>query len=596
MTPKDRAPLRAVTTWSPQLHHVIREDGSQLIWQADPLEDVPRHLSDRVAHWAQVAPDRVWMAERPGPGAQGWRRVTYAALHEALPRIGQALLEMGLSVERPLLIASENGIDHALIALGAQHAGVPSAAIAPAYLRFAAEGADKLSAIVAQITPGAVFAGDADLAQACRDQLPDLPLLTRVPMAQPGAAVAAAHAALTPDSIAKFMFTSGTTGSPKAVIQTQGMLTANQVMIADCYRFLREAPPVFVDWAPWNHVAAGSKVFNMAIHLGGSFHVDAGKPTARGMAETIRNLREVAPTWYFNVPTGFEALCSAMEADASLRDRFFGDLRMLMYAGAGMARPIWDRLQALSVAATGARTLMGSGLGATETAPFALASVLDVAGPGNIGVPARGVTMKLVPVGDRMELRLKGPNVTPGYWRAPDLTARAFDEEGFFCMGDALRPVDPADPAQGFLFDGRTAENFKLDTGTWVAVGALRAALVDALGGLAQDAVITGEDRPGLGALLIPCRPEIDRLFGADCAMDDPRLIALTRARLADFAARATGSSTRITRALWLRAPLNPALGEVTDKGSVNQRAVLSHRADLVTALHEGTATDVILP
>ena len=596
MTPKDRAPLRAVSTWSPRLNHVIREDGSQLIWQADPLEDVPRHLSDRVAHWAQEAPDRVWMAERPGPGAQGWRRVTYAALHEALPRIGQALLEMGLSVERPLLIASENGIDHALIALGAQHAGVPSAAIAPAYLRFAAEGADKLSAIVAQITPGAVFAGDADLAQACRDLLADLPLLTRVPVAQPGAAVAAAHAALTPDSIAKFMFTSGTTGSPKAVIQTQGMLTANQVMIADCYRFLREAPPVFVDWAPWNHVAAGSKVFNMAIHLGGSFHVDAGKPTPRGMAETIRNLREVAPTWYFNVPTGFEALCSAIEADASLRDRFFGDLRMLMYAGAGMARPIWDRLQALSVAATGARTLMGSGLGATETAPFALASVLDVAGPGNIGVPARGVTMKLVPAGDRMELRLKGPNVTPGYWRAPDLTARAFDEEGFFCMGDALRPVDPADPAQGFLFDGRTAENFKLDTGTWVAVGALRAALVDALGGLAQDAVITGEDRPGLGALLIPCRPEIDRLFGADCAMDDPRLIALTRARLADFAARATGSSTRITRALWLREPLNPALGEVTDKGSVNQRAVLSHRADLVTALHEGTATDVILP
>ncbi|MFN3274840.1 MAG: feruloyl-CoA synthase [Paracoccus sp. (in: a-proteobacteria)] len=585
-------PLRPVAVWTPQLHREMRADGSQIIWQAEPLDPPARHMSDRVSHWAQAAPARIWMAERNGAGT--WDEVSYGALADRLPRIGQALLDLGLSVERPLVILDGNSIGHALMALGAQHAGVPSAAVSTAYAQFG--GGDKLAGIAAQITPGAVYAPDPALARIARDLLPGLPVLEQIPDAPARAQVHQAHAALTPDSIAKFMFTSGTTGAPKAVIQTQRMLCANQAMIADCYRFLTEEPPVFVDWAPWNHVASGSKVFNMAIHFGGTFHVDAGKPTPRGMAETIRNLREVAPSWYFNVPTGFDALCDAMEADAALRDRFFSRLKMVMYAGAGMSLRTWDRLQALSVAATGARTLMGSGLGATETGPFALASVRDVAGPGNIGLPARGVVMKLVPHTGKMELRLKGPNITPGYWRAPDLTAAAFDEEGFYRMGDALRPVDPDDPAQGFVFDGRTAENFKLDTGTWVAVGPLRAALVDALGGLAQDAVLTGENQPRIGALLVPGLPEIARLFGPGTALDDPRLTELLRARLAEFAARATGSSTRVMCAMWLADPLDPAAGEVTDKGSVNQRAVLMHRPALVAQLHEGGAGVVTLP
>ncbi|TJZ90941.1 feruloyl-CoA synthase [Paracoccus gahaiensis] len=577
------APLRKVAVWTPHLRVRTRPDGTQIIAQADPLAPPARHMSDRIAHWAEAAPDRIWMAERAAGG--DWHRLRYGELADLLPRIGQALLDRGLSVDRPLLILAENGIGHALMALGAQHAGVPSAAVSPAYARLA-EGA-KLRQIAGQITPGAVFAPDPDLAGIARGVLAGVPVLAALPEAAPGR-VHQVHAALTGDSIAKFMFTSGTTGAPKAVIQTQGMLCANQAMIADCYRFLTEEPPVFVDWAPWNHVAAGSKVFNMALHFGGSYHVDAGKPTPRHMAETIRNLREIAPSWYFNVPIGYDALCDAMEGDAALRDQFFSRLRMLMYAGAGMAQRTWDRLQALSVAATGARTLMGSGLSATETGPFALAAVADVAGPGNIGLPARGVTMKLVPQAGKLELRLKGPNITPGYWREPELTAAAFDDEGFYCIGDALRPVDADDPAQGFVFDGRTAENFKLDTGTWVAVGALRAALVDALGGLAQDAVLTGENQPRIGALLVPATARIAALLGPEATLDDPRLTALLRDRLSDFATRATGSSTRVSLAMWLIDPLDPAAGEVTDKGSVNQRAVLANRQALVARLHSG--------
>jgi feruloyl-CoA synthase len=389
--------------------------------------------------------------------------------------------------------------------------------------------------------------------------------------------------------VAKFLFTSGTTGSPKAVIQTQAMLCSNQVMIADAYAFLSQEPPVLVDWAPWNHTASGNKVFNMAIFHGGTYYIDDGRPTPNDIGRTIRTLREIAPTWYFNVPVGYQFLLDAMETDEALADTFFSRLRMLMYAGAGMSQPVWDRL-----AAVAARKVVGgvpivSGLGATETGPFALYYSDKKDRPGNIGVPALGVTLKLVPQEGKLEARLKSPSITPGYWRNPALTAAAFDEEGYYKLGDALRYAVPDEPAAGFIFDGRLAENFKLATGTWVAVGALRAALVNAMGGLISDAVIAGEEKDDLRALLVPNWIALRELAGgADDVLAHTAVQAALAERLSAHARAATGSATRVVAALILEEPLSFDRGEVTDKGSVNQRAVLRERADLAASLWTG--------
>ena len=593
-------PHRTVALWNPQLRMVTQSDGSILIDRMDPLGVVPDRLTDRIDHWAQTTPDVVWMAERDG---DGWSRVTYAQLQAQVRALGQWLLDRGLSTERPLVILSANSIAHAVAALAAQYVGIPSAAIAPAYALLA-EDYGKLASVMDQITPGAVFAEDATpFAPAIAATVPDLPLLavrgeapnlTRWDDAlatEPTPAVAKAHAAITPDTVAKFLFTSGTTGNPKAVIQTNRMLCTNMVQVADCFAFMRDEPPVLCDWAPWNHTASGNKAFNMALWFGGTFHIDDGNPSPKGMAKTLRNLAEVSPTWYFNVPVGFDALVAAMQADPALRDTFFRDLKLLMYAGAGMAAHTWAALQDLSVAATGHRVQMSSGLGATETGPFSLFCTTPQDAPGNIGVPARGLILKLVPHGDRYEARLKGPNITPGYWRNTALTAEAFDAQGFYKLGDALRFVDPGNPAAGFRFDGRIAENFKLATGTWVAVGPLRAQLLDQFGGLIRDAVIVGEDRTTLAALLVPDLARLRAIAApgtADGALPgDPAVRTALGDALQAHAAQATGSASRVIRALVLTEPLSLTKGEVTDKGSVNQRAVLRHRADLAAAVYD---------
>ncbi|MCB1350163.1 MAG: AMP-binding protein, partial [Maritimibacter sp.] len=364
--------------------------------------------------------------------------------------------------------------------------------------------------------------------------------------------------------------------------------------VTDCYSYLRDEPPVILDWAPWNHVAAGNLMFNIAIYNGGTFHIDGGRPTPGGMAETIRNLREVRTNWYFNVPAGFEMLLKAMDEDEGLARTFFADLKLMYYAGAAMAQHTWDELKAAAVRATGEEILLSTGLGATETAPFALFQTHPQPSPGNVGVPAKGISLKLVPNDGKWEARVKGPNVTPGYWRDAELTAEAFDDEGYYQLGDALRFADPDDAGAGFFFDGRTAENFKMSTGTWVSVGTLRAKLVDALGGLARDAVIVGEGRDELGALLVPFRPECAELVPGGAEMSDDALYghatlrAEIAARLAAYNATATGSSLRVPRAIILLNPLDLDRGEVTDKGSVNQRAVRSHRPHLIEMLGSG--------
>ncbi|MEW5424677.1 feruloyl-CoA synthase [Amorphus sp. 3PC139-8] len=605
--------LRDVKLWTPAVGHEVRDDGSILVWRDDPLRPYPDKITERLVHWAETTPDRTWMAERGDTGE--WRNVSYAEALERVRAIGQKLIDLGASVERPVLILSENGIEHALVALGAQHVGVASAAIAPAYSLISTDY-DKLRDIVERMTPGLVFAAEGRRFEKAIEAVidPAVPVMVakdplsgraclmldevyRTPVT---ADVDRAHAAVGPDTIAKFLFTSGTTGSPKAVIQTQRMLCANQEMVADCYAFMREEPPVVVDWAPWNHTASGNKVFNLVIYNGGTYYVDHGKPSPHKMGETIRNLREISPSWYFNVPAGYEMLVEEMERDEELRKNFFARLKMMMYAGAGMAQHTWDRLNELSEETIGSRVLLATGLGATETGPFSLKCTEEQKQSGNVGIPSQGVILKLVPDQDKLEARLKGPNITPGYWRDPEQTAKAFDEEGFYKLGDALKFAEEGRPEKGFFFDGRLAENFKLETGTWVAVGALRAKLTNDLDGYVRDAVIAGENHMELGALLLPFMPKLRTLVANEADLSDHEILAhpTVRTRIAELlgthATRGTGSATRVMRAMLLEEEPSFDKGEVTDKGSINQRKMLRNRADLVEALYDDQDPRVI--
>ena len=606
--------VRGVKLWSPRLRWEVRSDGSMLVWREDKLRKYPDKMNERLVHWATIDPDRTWMADRLESGE--WRRVSYGECLRQVRAIGQALLDLGLSTERPLAILADNSIEHALMALGAQHVGIPSAAISPSYATLSSD-MGKLSEIGRQLTPGLVFVDDgerfADAVDAAFGSAMPMAVIASPPLrhadvyrfadlANTQATDAVDHAfdRVGPETVAKFLFTSGTTGSPKAVIQTQKMLCSNQEMIANCYGFLREEPPVIVDWAPWNHTAAGNKVFNIVLYNGGTFYIDRGKPTPALIGRTIENLRQVGPTWYFNVPAGFEMLVQAMRGDSVLCESFFSRLRLMMYAGAGMAQHTWDALNELAIATVGHPLPLGTGLGSTETGPFAIYCTEPQDRPGNIGIPAQGVTLKLVPFEDRFEVRLKGPNVTPGYWRNSRLTAEAFDDEGFYRIGDAVKFATPGDPRHGFYFDGRTAENFKLQTGTWVGVGKLRAQLVDQFGGLIRDAVITGENREELGALVIPFMPTLREVLGEtanglsdEAVMNHPRVRAAFITQLAEHQAQATGSATRVMRMMLMKDPPRFEKGEITDKGSLNQRAVLHHRSELVDALYAG-GTEVI--
>lgn len=609
-----RRQVREVKLWTPELAWAEAPDGTWTIWRTDPLGPYPERLTEKLVEWAQRAPDRPWLLERAEDG--GWAGVTYAQGLDRVRRLAQVLLDHRLSADRPLLILSDNSVDHGVLAVAAQHVGIPSAAVSTAY-SLLSQDFGKLRDIAGQITPGLVFADSGSRYGAAiravfdpalplilrRDPLPgrDCLLLDEALTTEPTAAVETAHRAVTPDTVAKFLFTSGTTGSPKAVIQTHRMLCANQAMAADAYAFVRDEPPVIVDWPPWSHVASGSKTFNLALYNGGTFHIDRGKPTPDGLRETIAALREISPTWYFNVPAGYEMLVHAMEDDDRLRESFFARLQIMMYAGAGMAQHTWDRLGALAQTTVGARILLSSALGATETSPFALMCSEAQDSPGNCGIPAQGSVLKLVPDGDKLEARLKGPHITPGYWRNPEMTAAAFDEDGFYKLGDALRFALPGDPRRGFFFDGRIAENFKLQTGTWVGVGALRATLVDQLGGLARDAVIAGENREELGALLLPAWPALRALASRTDGLEDAAVLApledaevlahpmvrqALRQRLIAHAKAATGSANRVRRVLLLDRPLSLDRGEITDKGSINQRAVLRHNPDLIERLY----------
>jgi len=608
------APLREIAKWSPQIVSEQRADGTWIIRRGDPLRAYPDRVTDRLVYWAEKTPDNPWMAERVSSGE--WRKITYGEALKKVRAISAFLLDKNLSSEHPLLILSHNSIEHALMALGAQHVGIPSAAVSTAY-SLISEDCAKLKDIAGQLTPGMVFAQDGASYQRAIDMVfgPDIPaivvtepidgrdcfLLDDVLKTEPDAAVEEAFKAVGPDTVAKFLFTSGTTGSPKAVITTHRMLCSNIEQVTECYEFMRDKAPVMVDWAPWSHVASGNKVFNLVIYNGGTFYIDHGKPSPAGMKETIRNLREVGPTWYFNVPAGYEMLVNAMETDDVLRESFFSRLQLMMYAAAAMGQHTWDRLNEMAVQTTGHRIFLGTGLGATETAPFALMCMEEQEIAGNVGIPSAGVELKLVPNGGKLEARVKGPNVTPGYWRNEKLTREAFDEEGFYKLGDALRFAEEGNPAEGFFFDGRITENFKLRTGTWVGVGPLRAKLVDQFKGYVRDVVLVGENRDELGAILIPFYPKLRELLGGAEGLSELEVLAhdAVRAKIEELldahVAQSTGSATRVMRAIFLAEELSFDAGEITDKNSINQRAVLRNREELAESLYNNHDRRVFL-
>ena len=601
-----RPPLRPVRLGSPDVSVERRSDGAIILRSPRPLSPYPKNLTARLIHWASTAPERVFLAQRDAAGA--WRTLTYAAALQQVRAVATALLARGLSAERPIAILSGNDIEHALLALAAMHVGTPYAPISVPY-SLLSKDFGKLKTIIGVLAPGLVFANNGTaFAPAIAAAVPagveivvtanppgdrKATLFAELAATASTPAVEAAHAKVGPNTIAKILFTSGSTGQPKGVINTQAMLCANQAMIRAGLAFVADEPPVIVDWLPWNHTFGANHNFGLVLDNGGSLYIDEGKPLPGAIAATARNLRDVASNIYFNVPKGYEMLLPYLEADRALRETFFSRLKVMFYAGASLSQHVFDAIQQLAVETTGARIMFLSSLGSTETAPAAVACSWDAERVGNIGLPLPGVELKLVPRDGKLEIRFKGANITPGYYKAPQLTADAFDDEGFYKIGDAVKFADPADPAKGLLFDGRLAEDFKLATGTWVSVGPLRGAFIAHFAPLVRDVVLAGADRDDIAALVFP-DPDACRKLAPDLAADAPIATVLADARVrGEFARKlaalkraSSGTSNRIGRAILLAELPSLDMGEMTDKGSINQRAVLANRASLVDDLY----------
>ena len=593
-------------------------DGAIYLRSENGLEDYPERMTDRLVHWAQERPQQTWMARR-GPDGQ-WIHITYAQAWTQAQSIGQALLDFGLTVDRPLAILSENSLEHALLALGAMTVGIPFCSVSAAY-SLMSQDFGKLRHVLDTITPGLVYASDWSRFGKAIDATvaADVPVVTNEIAIRGDAltatlawsnltsrtatpAVQSAMLATNGDTIVKFLFTSGSTNLPKAVINTHRMICANQQQVVQSMPSVLDIPPVLVDWPPWSHTFGGNHDFYLVLFHGGTFYINDGKPVPALIGETIRNLTEIAPTLYYDVPIGFELIAAEMKTNAALRKNLLSRLQMFFYAGAALAQPIWDALYAIEEQELGCRIPMTSGLGMTESAPFGLFVTNLHVRAGDLGLPSAGMELKLVPLGDKLEVRYRGPNITPGYWRRPEATSEAFDEEGFFRTGDAVRWIDDDDIHRGLKFDGRVAEDFKLVTGTFVSVGPMRAKIIAAGAPYLQDAVITGLNQRDVGAILIPALIPARRALGlsdtatlADVATH-PKMRAAMQDMLNKLAKDSTGSASRVARAVVLTDPPNIDKGEITDKGSINQRAVLKERSELVEALHADQASGILKP
>ena len=613
-TPKFR-PLRFGVT------RVTLKDGvpgTHYLKADQELQAYPDRLTDRFQHWATNKPNQTLFARRVklADGTLGdWRHVTYAQAWATARNIAQALINRGLNAERPVVILSENSLEHALLALGCMVAGVPFVPTSPPY-SLISQDYDKLKHVLRTVTPGMVFASDTRYAKAIAatvssdmeivmneggiegQQVTSFEALCQTPATSQ---VDAAIAATGPDTIVKFLFTSGSTKMPKAVINTQRLWCANQQQMMQSMPVLAEAPLVLVDWLPWNHTFGGNHNFGMVVFHGGTMYIDDGKPTPTLMHETLRNLREIAPTVYFNVPTGFEAIALAMKTDDLLRKTLLSRVQMFFYAGAALAQPIWDSLYESQEREIGERIVMGTGLGMTESGPFGIFVTNPNVSAGDLGVPTPGLELKLVDMGGKTEVRYRGPNITPGYWRNEEETKGAFDDEGFFCTGDAVKWIDETDVHLGLKFDGRIAEDFKLATGTFVSVGPLRGKIIAAGAPYVQDVVLTGINLKEVGAMVFPT-PAVRALSGlaADAPLADvlgsAPVLAHFQNLINELSKTATGSANRIARMCLLSEPPTIDKGEITDKGSINQRSVLTHRADTVAALHEDRLHFILKP
>jgi feruloyl-CoA synthase len=600
---------------TPDIEAERRADGSVLLRSMTPLRETARCVGDWLEHWARQAPERIFLGERSSADAP-WTTINYNDALRQVRSAGAWILSQSMSAERPLVVLSDNSIEHALFALGAMHVGVPVASISPAY-SLMSKDFDKLKSMISLLAPGAIYVSSLKPfapALAAIEPLHSATIVSgdaesgdaisfRAIAATPETgAVVQAFAAITPDTIAKFLFTSGSTGTPKAVINTQRMLTSSQQAKAQTWSFLEHAQGdlVILDWLPWSHTFGANHNFNLVLRNGGTLYIDGGKPAPGLFATSLANLRSVMPTVYFNVPRGFDMLIAALRDDEELRRRFFTEIKFVFYAGAALPQNLWDALEDLSIKTTGRAMPMVSAWGSTETSPLATDCHFQAERSGNIGVPIPGTELKLVPSGDKLEVRVRGPNVTPGYWKAPELTAKAFDDDGFYLIGDAVTFADPDRPECGLFFDGRVAEDFKLNSGTWVSVGTLRVAGITALAPLAQDIVVTGHGGDHVRFLVFPniaaCRAHagLSDSAGVVEVIGNEKIRAVIAQGLAKLKAQGSGSSGHATRALLLAEPASVDGGEITDKGYINQRAVLTRRAATVTLLEDDACTEWI--
>jgi feruloyl-CoA synthase len=596
----------------------VTDQGVTYLEAEQALAPYPNTITERFIHWANTIPDATMFAQRKvlDNGQLGeWDRISYQQALQSAKHIGQALLNRGLNSERPVLILSENSLDHALMALACIYVGIPYCPTSPAYSTIS-QDFEKLHHIIKTLTPGLVFAVDGDKYQKAISNAVSSDtevVLSKGNVSRPfskfsellatpiSSDVDEAQRNTGPQTIVKFLFTSGSTKQPKAVINTQKMWCANQQQMAQSMPVLANEHLTLVDWLPWNHTFGGNHNFGMVIYNGGTLYIDDGKPTPALIHETLRNLREISPTVYFNVPSGFESIANNMKTDDVLRKTLLAKVKMFFFAGASLAQPIWDSLFESAEKEVGERIVMGTGLGMTESGPFAIFVTNPDVREGDLGVPTAGLTLKLVPSGDKTEVRYKGPNITEGYWRSPQETLDAFDEEGFFCTGDAVKWIDEQNPHLGLKFDGRTAEDFKLSTGTFVSVGPLRAKIINLGAPYVQDAVITGLNQKEVGAMIftnnkIRQLAQVDSHAPLSEIYAHPGVISFFQNVIDQLGKQATGSATKIARAILLEEPASIDKGEITDKGSINQRAVLKHRDALVKSLHSDALPHIYKP
>lgn len=607
------APFRDVE-FGPREVKMSRSGDAIYVRPIAKLGPYPEKLTEKLEHWAVHAPDRPFISQR-GPNGE-WQSLTYSQMRTQARRVAQALLDRPhVSNDRPIAILSANDLDHAVLGFAAYYAGITYAPISTAYSLVSSDHG-KLRYVFDLLTPGLVFVSDGAAYRKALEVVlpPDAELvISRDPAGlkstpfseflatEETAVVEKAHSKVTPDTVAKLLFTSGSTGTPKGVMNTQRMLTSNQEVVRSILRFIEYDPPVIVDWLPWNHTFSGNHDVGFVLYNGGSFYIDEGRPTPRGMAASVRNIKDVQPNIYLNVPKGFEALVPYLKSDRELRERFFERVKLFYYAGAGLLQPVWDDLERLSVETCGQRIIIFTGLGATETGPSAMFTGKELRRAGEVGLPVPSVELKLVPAGDKLEARLRGPGMTPGYWRQPELTRNVYDEEGFYKLGDALRFVDPNDVQKGFFFDGRLVEDFKLSTGTFVSAGPLRAQFLIHCEGYAQEAVIGGHDRGFVSVLVFPALENCRKLTelsesASPLEICDHKLVRdIFRRFLDELAVKSTGSSNRIARAVLLTEPPSIDRHEITDKGSINQSAVLRNREDIVADLYSEQPSDRVI-